>query len=148
MNTVAEISLTYSTKVKPSDRPKIGSSKDAHAILIESWDQEQIELRESFKVLLMNRANRVLGIVNISDGGTCGTVADSKMIFSAAIKANASAIILCHNHPSGNLKPSSADDELTKKISEGGKLLDISVLDHIIIAPGTEYYSYGDEGRL
>ena len=100
---VAEIQLSYKTKVKPSQRPKITSSKDAYDILLESWDEDKLEFIEQFKILLLNRASKVLGIYEASTGGVSGTVADPKLIFAAAIKANASAIILSHCHPSGNL---------------------------------------------
>lgn len=144
---VAEIQLTYKSNVKPSLRPKITSSKDAHAVFIETWNDTKIELLEQFKVLFTNRANKVLGILELSTGGVSGTVADPKLIFAAAIKAAASGIILSHNHPSGNLQPSQADIDLTRKIKEGGKLLEIQLLDHIIIT--TEgYFSFADEGLI
>lgn len=144
---VAEIQLSYVTNVKPSDRPRIGSSEDAYRVLLDNWDSGQIEFVEEFKVLLMNRANRVLGIVHLSKGGTSATVVDAKLIFVSAIKANASAIILAHNHPSGNLNPSTHDISMTKKLAEGGKLLDIAVYDHIIVT-ANGHYSFGNEGRL
>lgn len=144
---VAEVKLSYVTAVKPSDRPKITSSKDAYGILVNSWDRSQLEFVEEFKVLLLNRANRVLGIVPLSKGGVSGTVVDPKLVFVAALKANASGIILSHNHPSGNLTPSQQDISLTKKLTEAGKFLEISVLDHIIVT-ADGYYSFGDEGIL
>lgn len=144
---VAEIQLTYKTKVKPSQRPMITSSKEAYAILLESWDEDKLEFVEQFKVLLLNRANKVLGIYEVSTGGVSGTVADPKLIFAAAIKANASAIILSHSHPSGQLKPSDADLKLTKNLKDGGQYLEISVLDHIIVT-SEGYYSFADEGVL
>lgn len=142
---VAEIELVYRSMVKPSLRPKITSSKTAYEVLLQSWDENKIEFVEQFKILLMNTANRVLGIYELSTGGVAGTVADPKLIFSAALKANASGIILSHNHPSGNLKPSQADINLTRKIDEGGKILDVRVLDHLIMTPDG-YYSFKDEG--
>src|SRR5690606_18084240 len=126
---VAEIKLSYRNKVKPCDRPKVTCSTDSYNVLKESWDTGKIEFVEQFKVLLLNRANRVLGLYEVSTGGVAGTVADPKLIFAAALKACASGIILCHNHPSGNLKPSAADLQLTKKMKQGGELLDIPVLD-------------------
>src|SRR5690554_7372815 len=93
---VAEIQLSYKTKVKPSQRPKISSSKDAYSILLESWDEDKLEFVEQFKVILLSRANRVLGIYELSTGGVSGTVADPKLVFAAALKSNASAIILSH----------------------------------------------------
>lgn len=144
---VAEVQLSYVTNVKPSDRPQITSSKQAYDVLINHWDRSQIEFVEEFKILLLNRANKVLGIVPISKGGTSATVADPKLIFVSAIKSNASGIVLAHNHPSGNLKPSTADIALTKKIAEGGRLLDVPVIDHLIVT-NNGYYSFADEGAL
>ncbi|MBX2943193.1 MAG: JAB domain-containing protein [Cyclobacteriaceae bacterium] len=144
---VAEIQLSYKSNIKPSQRPKINSSRDAHTVLKETWDETKIELVEQFKVMLTNRANKVLGIFEVSTGGISGTVADPKLIFAAAIKAAASGIILSHNHPSGNLQPSQADIDLTRKIREAGRFLEIQLLDHIIIT--TEgYYSFADEGLI
>lgn len=144
---VAEIQLSYKSNVKPSLRPKISSSKDAYNVLRENWDNSKIEFIEQFKVMLLNRANRVLGIFEVSNGSATGTVADPKLIFAAAIKANACGIILSHNHPSGNLLPSQADIDLTKKVKEGGKLLEIQVLDHVIVT-SEGHYSFADEGLV
>lgn len=144
---VAEIQLTYKTEVKPSLRPKISGSRDAYNVLMENWDKSKIEFIEQFKVMLLNRANKVLGIFEVSSGSATGTVADPKLIFAAAIKGNACGIILSHNHPSGNLHPSQADIDLTKKMKDCGKLLEIQVLDHVIVT--TEgYYSFADEGLI
>ena len=145
--TVAEIQLTYKTKVKASERPQINQSQDVHRLLLENWNFEIIEFIEEFKIMLLNRANRVLGIVNISQGGMAGTIADPKVIFAAAIKSAASQIILIHNHPSGNLKPSQADISLTRKLKTGGELLDIAVLDHIILTKDS-YLSLAEEGII
>jgi DNA repair protein RadC len=93
---VAEIQLTYKSNVKPSLRPKISTSRDAFNILKENWDENKIEFVEQFKVMLTNRAQKVLGIFEVSTGGVSGTVADPKVIFAAAIKANASGFILAH----------------------------------------------------
>jgi DNA repair protein RadC len=144
---VAEIQLTYRSNVKPSMRPKITTSKDAFEVLRRSWDIDKLEFVEQFKVLLTNRANKVLGIFEVSTGGITGTVADPKLIFVAAIKANACGVLVAHNHPSGNLQPSQADIELTKRIKEGGKLLDIQLLDHLIIT-SEGYCSFSDEGII
>lgn len=144
---VAEIQLSYKSKVKPSLRPKVSSSKTAYEVLLQFWDENNIELVEQFKILLLNRANKVIGIFNLSTGSTTATVADPRLIFVAALNSNACGIILSHNHPSGNLTPSQADIDLTKKLKEGGRLLDINVIDHIIVT--TEgYHSFADEGLL
>jgi DNA repair protein RadC len=147
LNTVAEIELVYKSKVKPSERPRITSTKEAYQLLLQTWDANKIEFVEQFKVVLMNRAHRVLGIYELSSGGTAGTVADPKLVFMAALKSNACCLILSHNHPSGNLKPSHADEQLTQKIKQAGQLLDIWLIDHIIVTR-EGYYSFSDEQML
>ena len=144
---VSEINITYQPKLKASERLKVCGSGDVYNILINNWDSETLELQEQFKILLLNRANKVLGIYEVSKGGMAGTIADPKLIFSTALKACATSIILSHNHPSGNLKPSQADITLKQKIKHGGDLLDISVLDHVIIS-SEGYYSFADEGMI
>src|SRR5450759_3250817 len=146
---VAEVKITYVTKVKPSERPAIKNSHDAHKIFFDSWDIATIEHKETVKMLLLNRANKVLGITTLSEGGLSGTVTDVRMIFQYAIKGNASGIILAHNHPSGNSNPSESDLKITQKIKEAGNLLDIQLLDHIIITPERDLFrSFADEGQL
>lgn len=125
-------------------KKKISSSNDAFELL----HAELSDLNtEEFWIVLMNRANKVIKKIKISSGGISGTVADSRVIFKSAMDNLASAIILAHNHPSGNLKPSQSDINLTKKLKESGNILDIPVLDHIIIAENS-YFSFADEGLL
>jgi DNA repair protein RadC len=123
---------------------KISSSKDVVNLL-----QPHLSdlIHEEFWLLLLNRANHIIHKSAISKGGISGTVVDPRLIFKAAIEHGASGIILSHNHPSGNTKPSEADIQLTKKIREAGKNLDIEVLDHIIIA-GDTFFSFADEGLM
>lgn len=144
---VSEVEVVYRTQVKPSLRPVVSQSKEVYEVLKRNWDDTKIELVEQFKVLLLNGANKVLGICELSTGGITGTVADPKLIFIAALKAAATNIILSHNHPSGSLKPSRADLELTRKVKEAGQLLDITVLDHLIIS-SEGFYSLADEGMM
>jgi DNA repair protein RadC len=144
---VAEVELVYKSKVKASERPQIVSSKDAYDLLQLLWEEGKMDLVEQFKVLFLNRANKVLCLYNVSSGGITGTVADPRLIYSAALKVNAVALILSHNHPSGALKPSRQDEELTQKIKGAGAFLDIKVLDHLIIT-SEGYYSFADEGLL
>ena len=144
---VAEIDLVYRSKVRASERPAIKDSTTAAGILRLCWDAETIELFEEFKVLLLNRANKVLGVVKISSGGVSGTTADPKLIFGAALRAGASGLIISHSHPSGNLKPSEADKAITRKLAAGAHLLDISLLDHIIIT-AESHFSFVDNGLL
>jgi len=146
MNLISEIGLTYSSG-SSSYQPKITKSQEAFQVIIDRWDLSKIELQEEFKVLLLNRANNALGLVPISSGGSSGTVVDLKFIFVGAIKANASSIILIHNHPSGNIKPSQQDINMTRKVSEAGKLLDIHVIDHLIIFKH-DFLSFADEGLI
>jgi DNA repair protein RadC len=144
---VSEVELIYRTKVKASERPNLRDSKEVYDFLINNWDLDKIELLEEFKVLYLNQANKVLAIFNVSRGGISGTVADPRLIFSMALKIAASCIILSHSHPSGNLKPSRADEDLTLKMKEAGKYLDIRVIDHLIVTR-EHYFSFADEGLL
>jgi len=146
---VAEVTLTYVTKVKPSERLVVSCSRDAHKIFFDSWDLSTIEHKETVKMLLLNRANKVLGITTISEGGISGSLMDVRMIYQYALKANACGIIIAHNHPSGNSNPSESDQKITNKIKEAGNLLDIQLLDHIIVTPERDVYrSFADEGQL
>lgn len=143
----AEIMLSYRNTIQPSMRPKISGSRDAYNVLMASWDMNKIEMVEQFRILLTNRANKVLGVMDVSTGGISGTMADPKIIFVSAIKALASGIILAHNHPSGNLNPSQNDIDLTKRLKTAGKLLDIDILDHLIIT-SEGYFSFADQGLM
>lgn len=146
--TVSEVQLIYKNRVKASERKKISSSIDAYKIFMENWNPEIIEFVEEFKILLMNRSNAVLGILEISKGGISGTVTDVRVVFQAAIKGNASGIICAHNHPSGNLNPSDSDTRLTQKLKEAGNLMDIQLLDHLILSTEGDYYSFADNGLI
>lgn len=143
---LAEISISYSQNVKSSEMRQIAGSKDAVEILRSIWTPT-MEHHESFYVLVLNRANKVMGYYKASEGGYTGTVADPKMIFSMALKTHACALLLAHNHPSGNTQPSTADIQLTKNIVECGKFLEINILDHVILT-SEGYYSFADEGLI
>ena len=142
---ISEISVSYSNSKK--EKLKAKDSKQCYALFLDSWNKNTIELQEEFKILLLNRANNVLGIYNLSRGGTTGTVVDAKLVFSVALKCNASSIIIAHNHPSCNLTPSEADKTITNKLKQAGKLLDIALLDHLIVTKDN-FYSFLDEGLL
>ena len=124
--------------------PKITSSGDVYEIMSPLLSDLK---HEEFWVVILNQGNKVIHKSKVSSGGVASTVVDSKLIFKPALEKLGSSIILCHNHPSGNLKPSAADIQLTKKNIEAGKLLDIRVLDHIIVA-NNKYYSFADEGMM
>ena len=142
---VSEIKVSYSTTNTP--KVKITSGDIAFELLLSLWDLDTIELQEEFKVLLLNRANEVLGIYPLSKGGITGTVVDSRLIFAVALKCNATGIILCHNHPSGTLKPSNTDITLTKSIKKCADFLDITLIDHLIITKNG-FFSFLNEGYL
>lgn len=123
---------------------KINNSKDAYNILRIYLEDLQVE---QFWILLLNRSNTVIKQLKISEGGYTGTVAEPSLILKQAILNNAKSLILCHNHPSGNLMPSMADKELTKKIKQAAQYLDICIFDHIIVTHSS-YYSFADNGEL
>ncbi len=144
---VAEIELVYKPKVKPSQRPLVRDSKDAYSLLLSTWNHNTIALQEEFKVLLLNRASKALGLLPLAKGTKTGTVADAGLILAAAVRAAATGIILAHNHPSGSLKPSLGDVTMTQKLMIAAQYFNISIDDHIIVT--TEgYYSFKDEGEI
>ncbi|MEE2771024.1 MAG: JAB domain-containing protein, partial [Bacteroidota bacterium] len=145
---VNEISIRYREKLSMKEAPKITSSQSASDLFYQNWDIDQLYLQESFKVMLLNNANRVKGILEVSKGGITGTLVDVRIIFGVALKSMTTAMILAHNHPSGTLKPSMPDRTLTVKIQKAAEFLDIQLLDHLIISPYSEYFSFADEGIL
>lgn len=126
------------------EKPQVRSSQDAYDVLGPTLADLP---HEEFWILLLNRSNRITEKICISAGGIAGTVVDPKLLFKRAIEGVASSLILFHNHPSGNLKPSQADIEITRKLRKGGEMLDIAILDHLIVSE-SGYYSFADEGML
>ena len=129
----AEVKLMYMTDVKSSERISIKNSEDAAAVFFDVWDFHTIEHTEEVKMMMLNRANKVLGVASISKGGLSGAVIDTRVILQYAIKSNATSVILAHNHPSGNLEASEADKRITQNVREALKLIDIQLLDHLIL---------------
>ena|SRR5690606_29119948 len=142
---ISEISVSYSSN--SGDRLKISNSKQSYDVLRACWSDSTIELQEEFKILMLNRANQILGVYPLSKGGVSATVVDAKLVFSVALKCNASSIIIAHNHPSGNLNPSEVDKSLTQKLKSGGQFLDITLLDHLIMTKDS-FYSFSDNGLI
>lgn len=142
---IPQVSLKYSVNVPVNDLVKVSDSKDVQELLRASWDNDIIEHHEQFKIMLLNRANKVLGIIVLSEGGTNGTVVDIKILCQYAILSHCSSIVIAHSHPSGNIKPSDADIAITAKIKSALQLFDISLLDALIITTES-YYSFADEG--
>ena len=144
-DSVAEIQISYNTTIR--NKVRITTVKSAYDIFLASWSIKTIELYEDFKLLLLNRANNVIGIYHLSKGGVTGTVVDTKLIFAVALKCNATGIILCHNHPSGNLHPSEPDKNITQQIKKAASLFDINLLDHLIISKD-EYFSFSENALI
>lgn len=144
---VAEVSVRYSCQTAAADRIPITSSRDAFQVLWPHFEPHH-EVQEGFRILLLDRSNRLKGIYTVSLGGMTATMADPRLIFSVALRTLSCAIILAHNHPSGQCRPSQEDLHLTKKLVDGGKLLDIQVSDHIILAGPDSYYSFAENHQL
>jgi DNA repair protein RadC len=142
----AEVKLTYETRVKASERYRIKNAEDAAALFFKVWDRSTIEHVEEVKMIMLNRANRVLGVAHLTKGGLNGSIIDTRVILQYAIKANASAVILAHNHPSGNLGASEADIRITKTVREALKLMDIELLDHLILTYEEKYSTIETDG--
>lgn len=146
LSKVSEIQLSYKDVFLTSHTTTvIKCSSDAAALLYRSFDTKTIALQETFKVLLLNNANMVKGIYTHSIGGITGTLVDIRIIFAVVLKSLSTSIILCHNHPSSNLKASTLDKELTGKIVKAASYLDVKILDHIILSPDGNYLSFADE---
>lgn len=139
-----EISVKYHTKNKP--KKSIACSNDIYKT-IKTWFDDCMEHRERFIAVSLNRGNKIIGIQNVGEGGTSSCIVDKKIVAQGAILSNASAVILAHNHPSGQLKPSENDKKITNEIKEGLKLFGIQVLDHLIVTEDS-FYSFADEGIL
>lgn len=142
---IAEISLRYKPKKILGTIP-ISTSELAYENARPFFDEDTISLMEQFVVLYLNRNNKLLGGCRLSTGGITGTIADIRIILSIAVKTASTGIILAHNHPSGNTKPSATDQALTTRVREACKILDIALLDHLIIVPEGGYLSFADEG--
>lgn len=143
---VSEVKITYMNETPKSERVKIGDAKAVYDVLKPYYD-ENMDYKEMSYAVYLNRENEILAVKKISEGGVSATVIDPKIVFQGALKLNASALIISHNHPSGNLKPSSADIKLTKDLMQGGKYLSIEVLDHLIIT-SDGYLSFINEGII
>lgn len=142
---LAEIKVSYTNQ--NTHRQKVLHSKAIYDAVLLTWNSETIEYIEEAKIILLNRANEILGVYELSKGGISGTVVDIRVILGVALNCNASSLVLIHNHPSGNLQPSEPDKGITKKLRDACKLLDLVLLDHLIISRDS-YYSFADNGTL
>lgn len=144
---VQELQVSYLGNL-PAKALQINSSKDAFRVLQQAWNPNTIGFQETFQVLLLNNANQVKGIYKLSIGSVTGTLVDIRLLFGVVLKSVSTAIIIAHNHPSGKMNASEADKQLTRKIQQAAEYLDIKVLDHIILSPFDDYYSFADNGML
>lgn len=142
---VCEIKVSYSNL--NTQKLKIKESKDVFTLALNHWNIDTIEMQEEVKVLLLNRCNNVIGIYELSRGGITASLIDIKLVLAVALKAIASSIIVIHNHPSGNLNPSNADKEITRKLKEACKVVELELLDHLIITK-KDYFSFANEGLV
>lgn len=145
--TVSEITLCYNPGYKISERPVINCAQGCYEIFLACWDLNRIGLLEEFKILMLNKANRILGIFNVSAGGMDSTIVDIRLIMTTALLCNVKKMILAHNHPSGNLKPSAADLNITNRIKDAAALFNIEVLDHLVLT-ADGFCSFAEEGHL
>lgn len=144
---IAEVQVSFKPRIKAKERTTIKNSKDAYQTFLDKWDRGLVDYQEEFKVMLLNSANKVLGIFDLSKGAMDSVQVDLKILFATVLRASATKIILAHNHPSGTLKPSTSDRELTRKAVKIGQLLDIEVCDHLIMT-AEGYYSFADDGYI
>ena len=145
INKVAEIQVSYFPSIV--DNFQIKDSKSSFDLLLEGWSKNTLEMQEEVKILLLNRSNKVLGVYSLAKGGLNSCDVDVRIILSVALKTLSTGIILIHNHPSGNIKPSKADISITEKLRLACEIMDITLLDHLIITK-SDYYSFADEGIL
>lgn len=144
MNSIAQVELHYRHNLLPTDMPQIRTPVDAFQLLLQEWDKNAIDYTEHAKLMLLSRSNRVLGVSELSRGGTSGTVVDTKVVLTTALLANAQGIILAHNHPSGNVMPSQYDRNVTAQLNLAATYMGIWFADHLIICRD-EFYSFSQE---
>ncbi len=147
-NEVNEIKVSYCEKLGVIDSMPLTDSEQVAKLLYDNWDGNTIGLQETFKVLLLNNANKVKGTYQVSTGGINAALVDVRILFAVILKTLTTHIILAHNHPSGTSRPSENDKEITRKIQKAAELFDVRVLDHLIILPHGDYFSFSDEGLL
>ncbi len=142
---VAELLVSYSPNI--ISEQKISNSRETYSLITNHWNLDTMEMYEEVKIILFNRANKALGVYDLSKGGMSSSIIDVKIILSIVLKTLASGIILVHNHPSGNLVPSKFDIDVTQKLKSAYDLMDVAFLDHLIISK-ENYFSFADDGLL
>lgn len=147
-SSIPEIQITYSNPNNHSERIKIDCAEKLKYVLEDVREPDLIEYRESFYLLLLDNSLNAIGYRQMAVGGISATYVDVRQILAIALKSNATWIVVAHNHPSWNKNPSAADKILTKKIKEACEILEIKLLDHLILTPHGEHYSFAEEGKL
>ncbi|WP_228400739.1 JAB domain-containing protein [Chryseobacterium taeanense] len=142
---MAELLVSYSPNI--ISEQKISNSRETYSLITNHWNLDTMEMYEEVKIILFNRANKALGVYDLSKGGMSSSIIDVKIILSIVLKTLASGIILVHNHPSGNLVPSKFDIDVTQKLKSACDLMDVAFLDHLIISK-ENYFSFADDGLL
>lgn len=146
MNTISEIEVAY-RPLSTSILNPITQSKDAYDLIIREWDDNILEMIEEVKVIFLNRTNKQIGIYNLAKGGITGCVVDIRVILSIALKTLATGLILVHNHPSGNLNPSTEDRKITNELQKACEIMNITLLDHLIVTR-KGFFSFADENLI
>lgn len=148
ISNLGEIDVVYRYKNTLKNRPTITNSEESLEVLKRLFETDKLGLQEQFLVIFLNKANKVIGTCNMFKGGNSQTSVDVKLLLATALKLLASGLIVSHNHPSGNLKPSPEDQKLTKVIQKRAQEMGINVVDHLIVSPDWTYLSFADEGIL
>jgi DNA repair protein RadC len=146
-STVHELEIVYKPGVIPTDK-KVTNSEEAHRVLMQVFNHNTIACQEQVIVLHLDHANQVKGFQRLSYGGISTTTIDIRLVLSVALKSFASGLIISHNHPTGNTKPSDQDVQITKKLKDACEILDLKLLDHVIVTPGHGYFSFRDESLI
>ena len=144
-NCVTEIKINYIPEYLKLKK-QIKSSKEAHEFILNCYSEEELNVQECVKIIYMNNSNYIMGVYNLSKGNIQSCLVDIRLILAVGLKSLAINLILVHNHPGGNLKPSNADLHITEKLKKACELVDLNLLDHLIINPTKEYISLKDEG--
>lgn len=148
---IPEIAISFHFNTLPhqahQERPVIDGSDDAYQVFLHCWEKESLEYEERMYIMLLNGSNQVLGVHHHATGGRMMVLADIGQMFGIVLKANATGLLIAHNHPSGRLKPSEVDKKLTKEVENVAKLLKVKLYDHLIVTPKA-YFSFSDDGLL
>lgn len=145
-NKISNVRIVYEPEVVPSERCAVGRVEDAVKIAEENWDG--IYHHESFRIMLLDAANQVIGIHTVGVGGAASTPCDVRICLQAALLGNAASVIALHNHPTGRMWPSADDESLTENLNKAFAQVGLSMIDHIIVGGGGKYYSFANEGKL